>query len=405
MLKNMKYQVLVSLMTFIGLLLACPSVKAEEGRDLSIWPKSVQDAMRNAEKKAEKDKKKHEVEEQLLEKRIKWITHEGAGILPYHSQKPFEPPIAIELDGDRYEPDYIIWRFLNTAFSNSLWFEDTSFKHNVIKLLKNRNEKIEVTPRFNAINKWNTPVKITLKTLENDYRVDADKYSYLINHLKNLTQIYSGATGLEISYVEEEYPKRSDANVFIVLNAKSKILNAFKNQRSRNFLDEEDYEEGYVSAVRFTPEVRSQVEGFFVPNKNNKIIKATCYLKPSIVPEEWSKALLAECVARVLGMPEASGNNAGLLSNWNRDLDDLSQLAVLDKRDRFDDERYAEWVTKVKSKLVQGAPTFVSPSEYDLKMLSTLYCPSIKPGMDKPEVVLTLLRNKECIEGTQAKGE
>ena len=335
-------------------------------------------------------------------KNLDWITHNDPNAISelgsQTSNKSKILPKAIKLDGIRYLQRQVILSFLDAAFSDFIWFEDTSPRVRVVSMLQKKSSTINSLPRHHVINKWRKPIKITFKTLENNKLVDKKKYSFLIDHLKDLIPIYSKVTGLKIYYTEEEFPERSDANVFIVLNAKSRIFNVFKNQRGGYHPDEDDYETNYVSAVRFTPMVRSQVEGFFIPDVNNEIKNATCYLKPSVVPEEWSKALLAECLGRLLGLPETSTNNSGLLSNWNQEFDDYSNLSALDGGNIFFDKTFQSWFEKVSEKLSQKSPAVIYPTEFDLKLLSTLYCPSIKPGMDKYEVVLSLFEESQCVE-------
>tara|TARA_R110001592_G_scaffold16881_11_gene71676 strand:- start:5321 stop:6445 length:1125 start_codon:yes stop_codon:yes gene_type:complete len=367
---------------------------AKDDLDLFMWPESV----REAAEKAEALNEQGEEGKGFVTKDFQWITHDYEdGISKAEPKKMSSVPKAIKLDGLRYLPHSIILSFLNAAFSNSIWYEDASSAGNSIIFLKWKSPEIKSLPRHHVINKWRQPLKIAFKTLENNYQVDKEKYAYLIDHLKVLISIYSKASGLDISYVYEEYPNRSDANVFIVLNAKSKILNAFKNQRRVNYPDENDYERSYISGVRFTPLARSQVEGFFIPNSNNEIQRATCYLKPAFVPEEWSKALLAECIGRVLGLPEFSTSNNGLLSNWNYEFDSFSELSALDGISHYD-TTYKSWLTQVTQKFDQKSPVTVKPIEFDLKLLTILYCPSVESGMDEYGVALSLIRNPQCVD-------
>ncbi|MGH1404103.1 MAG: hypothetical protein ACRBDL_07645 [Alphaproteobacteria bacterium] len=380
---------------FVVVVVACLSLSllAEAKNEINL--SEMMEVLRQEKTKAPDQKNQSEEEKRQIEEGAKWIMHENVSTLPYMPEKPFTMPKALVLDGKRYLPSHMADIFLDASFSDFLWYEGVNSGTRAMLLLKRKNEKIISTPKHNTINKWEEPVKITFKVLGNSF--DEEKFDYLVNHLKGIIPIYSRATDLNISYVSEQFPDRSAANVFIVLDAESHILNAFKNQRGGSYADETDYEQAYSSAVRFTPRQRSQVEGFFIPNENNEIQAATCYLKPSVVPENWSKAFLSECLARALGVPEVTKNNNGILSNWNNKFDVVSAETVLDGGVHRESMR-EKWLLELEEKFSLYDSPLLVPSEFDLKILSILYCPSINPGMDKYEASLSLIRNTSCLE-------
>lgn len=375
-----------------------PSVStiADDGLDVTMWPESVG----IAKKKFDEERLKKDAEVKRIAERVKWITHEDPNRLSdaKPEMEPFSLPKAIVINGKRYSERQVIGNMLHAVFSNSLWFGDSS--HKSVGLISRKKKQFLSIPRHHVVNKWAKSVRVTFKTLENNNQVDSVKYGYLIDHLNTIIPAYSKASGLDMSYVQENYPKRSAANVFIVLNARSNIQNAFKNHRGGALLDENDYEVNYIAAVRFTPYSRSQVEGFFIPNAENEIEKATCYLKPEFVPENVTKALLNECLARILGFPELTESyKVGVLSNWNREFDGLvasDDMFTSNKKKIGSDE----WLKVLNQKFKEESNPPVFPNEYDLKLVSLLYCPSIKSGMGKYEVVINLLSDRQCLDET-----
>ncbi len=269
-------------------------------------------------------------------------------------------------------------------------------------------------PRLNGLSKWAKPIRITFKTAEGDFVVDEEKYDYLISHLKTLIPPYAEASGLDISYIRSTYPERSDANVFIVLNLYEGNQNAFKHNTGYSSDTVTYYESLYdFPLVRFTPEARSQVDGFFIPNSLNEIEAATCYLNPAMLPEALNKALLHECLKRVLGFPGMSLFSGGVSSNWNSAFDSVSFSLSDNSEDeqRPSEEQWRLDLANMTGKIFasdkhantsDGKPPFF-PTTFDLLDVSLLYCGEVRAGEDAYNTVITLLKTDLC--GNNQVGE
>ncbi len=330
--------------------------------------------------------------DQIRENGVNSIKHEDPNYIgkPKLHKTEFKLPKAITLDEHRYTKNTIIGSFLHAVFSNTMWFEDSQ---NGVGLLAKKKGSYEDLPKIGVINKWQKPIKIVLKTLDGK----SVQHDFLVQHIKELIPLYSKVSGLQITFSDREVASYNDANVFIVLNADSKIFNAFKNQRAHIDGNQTNYEQDYITAVRFTPDKRSQVEGFFIPNAENEIEAATCYLKPSLLSDELTKKLATECLGRVLGLPETSTNNKGILSSWNSDFDEISDLYVSDGA-IYRAEFKEAWLKQLNEKMKKLEVKSIYPNEFDLKLVSALYCPSVKMGMDKHRATLALLSDETCIQ-------
>lgn len=173
-----------------------------------------------------------------------------------------------------------------------------------------------------------------------------------------------------------------------------------------------------LDSVRFTPRARAQVEGYFVTDKDNNIEFAVCYLWPQH-KGKLLQTLVAECLLRALGLPEQlmSSKNA-LLGRWNTAHDAHSKRLVLDgaKEVKTDMQFYREAETaeregkldkaaEIRGKLTEFPhdltdeknlpPLFIS--DWDVTLLRILYCPDLKAGMSRAEVMRILPTSNACL--------
>ncbi|HEX2753201.1 MAG TPA: hypothetical protein VHP34_08920, partial [Alphaproteobacteria bacterium] len=181
------------------------------------------------------------------------------------------------------------------------------------------------------------------------------------------------------------------------------------------------YFEKYVQgAVRFTPYARAQVEGYLLSDHENNLDFAVCYLWP-YHQKEVLASLMNECLLRALGLPEmASVQGAGVLGHWNKTYDRVSKRSVLDgptvnewlasvaKTEMGwtrsgEDAAYGRELEKLIAKgnrkdLFTNYPKIVKQrlSEFDLAMLSMLYCADIRPGMGRYEILDAFYKSNNC---------
>lgn len=184
----------------------------------------------------------------------------------------------------------------------------------------------------------------------------------------------------------------------------------------------------FDGAVSFTPYVRSQVDGYLLLNPDNSIGMSICKVLPD-VGRDMLRALITECVFRSLGLPEPIKSSRSHLGLWNNEYDFDSKLIALDGEQALfgDKPDYEEILKKYKHQrdlrtiaiyeasqkarkeeyqkmgalpdVGKDMNNYLKPSQYDLLMLSLLYCSALKPGMDKYETIRILSSQETCWSG------
>lgn len=330
-----------------------------------------------------------------------WLQHKH---MMASDDKLAEPlPWNIQVDGRDITVKNLLRGFVQKLFPDrsALWHPD------VFLFSYHHAQKKDRLPRFDGLSKWASPLRITFKTVENNFVVDEEEYGYLISHLKMLIPFYTEASGLDMSYTPLTYPKHGDANVVIVLNLYEGNRNAFKHGRDSNYHGITGYETHHdFPLIRFTPGVRSQVEGFFIPNAHNEIEAATCYLTPSLLPKDINKALLNECLIRALGFPGVALDKGSVLSQWNIAFDPVSYVLTDDLKNKTipDEDTWRiqllekiDAVLSSKSHAATHDGQFpIYPSSFDLLDVSLLYCEAVHAGEDAYNTVITLLKTDLC---------
>jgi len=165
----------------------------------------------------------------------------------------------------------------------------------------------------------------------------------------------------------------------------------------------------YKGVVEFTPDMRSQVDGFIVLNLDGSIRYAKCRIW-SQHEQDMLAALLQECLIRSLGLINNSAvTYNALLTNWNSGHDPYSALY------RYDRENYRAhhggliggdappkeatygtpestmgwamegytpyWRKEVKKRTNKTETVSTGITKYDLLLLSILYNPQVTAGM------------------------
>jgi len=153
-------------------------------------------------------------------------------------------------------------------------------------------------------------------------------------------------------------------------------------------------EEYFWGAVPFTPTARAQVDGYILPENNNRIGLAVCKINRDIGPD-LIKALVTECLARSLGLPGMLATSRAVLGRWNAAHEAHSKLVAVDGKSavRTPGLRMPPFPTH----LTKAEDLMLTFSEIDLKIISLLYCDDVKPGMSKREVEMVLMDETKCV--------
>lgn len=279
-------------------------------------------------------------------------------------------------------------------------------------------------PRYLAINKWLTPIRISLgysndllpatahiggphqssavDSLNSDLGLvlsdptarplpSPDKLpgetpgavKLVADEIQNDIPVLKDQTGLAVSYIShDQEEKNSPANLRIVLVSNPFFWKApFKRQAATplgfgaspptevrrlrpppNLLDfNDDVEPHLLSAVRFTPYSGQQVDGFLLPNADNSVGMAFCFIRTDSAPQ-MIQAMVRECLVRSLGLPSSSSGSPEPVGSWHPNL-------------------LQQWNDSRPNGAVLPAIT-----EFDRLMIRTLYNPAVKPGMSIDDI-------------------
>ncbi len=262
---------------------------------------------------------------------------------------------------------------------------------------------------------------ITIENCEDLYKITKGEYQDIVDHINALIPELEKITGLDLRLQmpgDENEKTENYARIRIIPVRTNLQKNFFKMYRY-GILPPPDnfhvikYEPYFIGAVSYTTDVRSQVDGYLLPDADNSLGLSTCKIMP-VVGREIMKALVTECLLRALGLPDISKyNDHAMLGNWNKEYDSFSKLEDFDDReealrlvpdpDHFvpDDDipKEAEF-----PKIDKDLQAFMSFSDYDKMMAKLLYCPAVKAGMKKEQVRDVLVKTDACFS-KENKGE
>lgn len=220
------------------------------------------------------------------------------------------------------------------------------------------------TPKYFALNKWQSPIRISLgypndlnplRELKGKPVLSTRKYPRLTNDGEPMHEMFlSGPSLEEIPFRIRAEVSKSVLDVLPVLKEITNLPVAFippeqetlsnrGNLRIVLFHDVSEWETtfkkgnkvsyiqglatGYdfrndiegemlTTGVHFTPNMNRQVDGFFLADKSNEIELSICYLWDGHEPQLLS-ALVSECLLRSLGLPDASYRATNsMLNGW-----------------------------------------------------------------------------------------
>lgn len=381
------------------------------------------------------------------------------------------------LDGLEYTKDRLVKAFIDVAFQKQLWQNDIALKppngtpfpwdgskdtlngyfanipapvldYDDLKLKRVQDgkkrwyaeyiERAKGMPKFDSINRWEGASTLGVAFCFPLQPCAEPEDKQLLQQVKDaiagVSKRTRPATGIELVYASPD-------DTVAQKNAKIRIIawddgyfwpdNKFKISRvaDRVFhshslpLDDNERLERYMQGgIRFTPYARAQVEGYLVPDHQNELDLAVCYIWPHH-QKEVVASLLGECLLRALGMPEMmDGYDRSLLGHWNKTYDDVSKRSVLDG------PVVGEWLEMhsmsslgasatpeqkkqhlmLREKILSGnredifeqhpPVSALSVRDIDLALLSMLYCKSIEPGMGRYDLLKVFYESNVCFQ-------
>lgn len=356
-----------------------------------------------------------------------------------------------------YPRSQLIWDFTNIAFSNALWLGNTIQPWAIIDDLAGpqgwpHGSELDAfgnpvpMPRHDAISKWTHNV-VTIGIYDShDPLVGRDAlnsfYKLVQQQVEELAPSIAESTHLTLKLlpiIDERQKGAVYADVRLFPVASTGLKNRFKVLwRHPDALTDQARDEAvFFGGVPFTAAARSQVDGVLQPDLDNSLKFSMCKIS-STLGDPMERALLTECVVRALGLPELSqiagyqcspspvGDAQGVrtrivdhhcyvrspkalgpeqksvLSDWNREQDSQSKTMLHDGRDALilrgvGQAGNAEEIHSYYTRPLPGAPGAPrAMSAYDRAILTLLYCPAIKSGMDKYQAIQALHGHPEC---------
>lgn len=188
--------------------------------------------------------------------------------------------------------------------------------------------------------------------------------------------------------------------------------NRFKLEREVGYITHSPFHPSWfqsyiVDAVRYTPMSRSQVDGYFLPNKDNVIELAVCPIwgghSDSVL-----RQMISECLMRSLGLPGMSEQKDDvILGNWGKPFHAYSARNVLDGEAVYRSREYKEMQAWQSQDLVNQSDVlpeyknvekdWAGVTEYDFLMLDILYCKKLNAGMTREDVVKIVVEQGDCL--------
>lgn len=310
----------------------------------------------------------------------------------------------VDEDRKAMERGKLIADFLDTAFSNQMWTEDVKSRRSYYFNLNEAYKEPELSKRSNAsdltnlrdrmpwvaqslsyeaplprrgvVNKWPAEVSVGI-----DWPLYPSGFQEvggrIPNHLRNIVEDQlsiilpkiSAKAKSNIDYIPYKGDKDSTkeyARMRIILIGRDLMQSRvyFKLGFSPYSFVPLLNEQYFWPAVLFQEQQDVKVDGYFFPDENNDIYFSVCKIVvgggDDVISEQALRARVNKCVLRSLGLPNVRKDTPNsLLSGDVPNEDNVSTI----------------------------------PKE-DLDLLSVLYCPDIKAGMDKNAVLKTFAEGK-----------
>lgn len=335
-----------------------------------------------------------------------------------------------------YTRGQVIEDFLNVAFSDRMWAEDTN-NHNVdsfsevidwyieqdwklehgvdlinkIDLLKPEalkkyeNKKKHWPwladymyrpngwPDRNVIHKWEDKITIGIGWPIYSYGSEnlpaghvpsyanlgfyKNQARWIEEVLKNIIPDLQRATGLpvEIRLPDDRREYTEEYAHIRIVPAKAISSRRLSGNNFNIVPSPREYENYFWGGTVFESSNSIQMDAYMLPKADNKLGLVICKIKNKL-NESLFKALVSECLVRAMGLPDLSKlNQSSLLGDWRT-------LHGIEKGDlEVSSEKFS----------------FDGISTYDQRIIGLLYCPAIKSGMDMNDVFQVLTSKDGCV--------
>lgn len=332
------------------------------------------------------------------------------------------------IDGVSLGKQGVIGSFLQVAFSDTLWLENSTNATVVISdLLEDEySQKIHNPnswayrfvdpskgyPKHNVVNKWTEKVvrvgigwpAFTGDMFDYFVKPSSAVPQFLPQIIRDVVANIKKKTGVDLRFT----PPNSDlettedfARIRIVPIGSTGLKNHFKSfisdmQPGVHGHGKPPLIERLIGGVEFTPYSRSQVDGFILPNPDNSIGLAVCRISNSVTEKNVVTALVTECLLRSLGLPSAEKYVIdSFLGPWNRAMDPFSKVPYYDGHKAYVRRMHLDYSQAGLPKKIQAATANASITQFDALMVSLLYSPAVEPGMDKISALLALVHDGE----------
>ncbi len=329
---------------------------------------------------------------------------------------------AFVIEGREYSRAELAAHFVSAAFNDYLWLERSAGLLRAIEIIENPKAKdiseswyrpymvrAAGLPRHGVLNKWKGDVSVAIGwpsvgEINDSYSVaDISQDHFFHKIVSGRVSSLKEKTGIKLRYIDSKEDAAAGelfAKIRIIPILGTGLFNDYKvdvvgaGQHSISNINSFNRIPG---AVEFTPLSRAQVYGMYVPDVEGSISFASCRILISL-PAKMISALVEECLIRSLGLPALSERapHGSRLSEWNSKANAASKLPIYDgeeARDPFSHLRQKiDKDNQVDLREVGGS----GYSDYDIKMLSILYCPSLKLGQDKVSTLYTLMKSDDC---------
>jgi len=311
------------------------------------------------------------------------------GVLAQETPKNNEPE-KIKIGDEYYTRGQIIADFLNVAFSEMLWNEDTG--DDFIKLLDFKlmsrdkqppeYENLKRTapwladfmhrpggiPKNGVVTKWPADISIGIGwpfyTIGSQYKTSpynekgSEKYTGKIeSSVTSLLPVIANATKRNVVFYSAGDMRDGSINYarIRIIPLRSWDKRGWVKAPKFSWLPY-DNEENLWGAIPLEVSDPENIDAYLLPDKNNNLGLSICKINPEVGAEKL-KELIEECLVRSIGLPGRSQNKESYL------------LSAQEARKKID---------------------------YDAFLMTLLYCPDIKTGMSKNEII-DLFTKKKCI--------
>lgn len=335
-----------------------------------------------------------------------------------NSQNPPNFAGSIVIDDYIFSFDKILWDFLEVAFSNYLWMQNDDAYYaggpvykpmpNVDYLEKNDKsyqyfkEYMNLNSSFinqGRLHKWEKKnINIAIGWPWKTYETNDPDIARLTSYADNFVSVLNEITGTELKLTGAN---DKDTPQIIIAPIKAQYPeNSFKTDeitgRHGTLEFEWWFKDLITSGVEFAPASKKNIDGGILVDKNNAITNAFCLIPVGISNAD-TEILVRECLIRSMGLPGTSANQNSLLAD-RANLDNKNNFLVSASNARNPNVFIEnDSLISFKKLFQQRADGTGNLLQYDFLMMKILYCPEIKSGFDKNEVVNQLANKKTCI--------